>query len=222
MVDIPVRSLYKGNLPFGQKFLLIDLVGCFMLSISTVLFLIGLQWGGSRYDWNQGEVAGLMSAGLVGVVLFIIWLFWKGETALIPARLLKSRVNSMIFVTAFIQSGATTIALYWLPFWFQSIQRLTPTESGLSLLPLIISQLVFSVICGLLVSKTGYYLPEVVAGNIFISVGAGLTSTLLPDSGLGEQLGYQVLLGAGRGLVLQLVILQIRFYSRLALMYQYS
>lgn len=72
-------------------------------------------------------------------------------------------------------------------------------------LPLILSQLVFSVISGGLVQKTGYYLPEVVAGNVFIALGSGLTTMFEPSTKAGEWIGYQILVGAGRGMALQVV-----------------
>jgi hypothetical protein len=180
-------------------------MGFFLVAFSGTVLLIGLQWGGAKFDWMSPEVLGTIGIGLIGFVVFILWLFWKGETALIPPRLLKPRINTMIAITSFVQSGATQVSLYWLPFWFQAIQERTAFQSGLSLLPLIITQLVFSVICGVLVSRIGYYLPEVAMGNLLVSIGTGLATTLNPSSSMGEQMGYQVLIGAGRGLVLQLV-----------------
>jgi hypothetical protein len=54
-------------------------------------------------------------------------------------------------------------------------------------------------------SKLGYYLPWVIVGNILTSIGNGLLSTLSPHTPTARWIGYQVLLGAGRGSGLQMV-----------------
>ncbi|RYP33450.1 hypothetical protein DL767_004728 [Monosporascus sp. MG133] len=206
LIKLPIDSLCKEKLTFAQKIRRIDLVGFFLFCLSVTLFLLGLQWGGSKYEWSNPRVISTMVIGLLGFGVLGAWLWWRGEKALIPPRLLGDRINVMITITSFVQSGATVTSLYWLPIWFQSIQRASPFESGILILPMILSQLVFSILCGVLVQKTGYYLPEVIGGNIMVAIGAGLTSTFTPDTTLGEQIGFQILLGAGRGLVLQLLV----------------
>lgn len=205
-VKLPVDSLCKEKLTFAQKIWRIDLVGFFIFSVAVTLFLLGLQWGGTAYGWNTAQVIIPMVVGLLGFGVLGVWFWWRGEKALIPPRLLKNRINIMVTITSFVQSGATVTSLYWLPIWFQSIKRISPFESGILVLPLIVSQLIFSILCGVLVQKTGYYLPEVISGNVLVAIGAGLTSTFTRSTTLGEEIGYQVFLGAGRGLVLQLLV----------------
>lgn len=205
-IKLPVDSLCKEKLTFAQKIWRIDLVGFFIFCVAVTLFLLGLQWGGTEYNWNDARVIAPMVLGLVGFGILGLWFWWRGEKALIPPRLLNSRINVMITVTSFVQSGATVTSLYWLPIWFQSIKRASPFESGVLILPMIVSQLLFSILCGVLVQRTGYYLPEVIGGNVLVAIGAGLTSTFTRGTPLGEEVGFQVLLGAGRGLVLQLLV----------------
>ena len=55
-----------------------------------------------------------------------------------------------------------------------------------------------------LVNKIGYYVPICLLAAIFISVGSGLISTFSPGTQTGEWIGYQIILGVGRGLGLQM------------------
>lgn len=189
----------------SEKILDIDFVGFVAFAAASIMLLIGLQWGGTEYPWNSATVVGLICGGVVTFMVVGGWFVYKGESALLPPRLLRNRINVMITITSFAQSGGTLTALYWLPVWFQAIKDTSALQSGVMILPLILSQLVASVACGAIVQKTGYYLPEVIAGNALVAVGAGLTSTFSPTSSLGEIIGYQILMGAGRGFVLQLV-----------------
>lgn len=188
-----------------EKLVQIDLVGLLTFVLATALFLIGLQWGGTAYPWASGMVIGFMAGGLVCYVLLGFWFWHKGDLALIPTRFFRSRVLNLIAFTSIAQAGGTFTALYWYPIWFQAVKGADALRSGVMLLPLILAQLVFSIVSGGLVQKTGYYVPEVVAGNILIALGGGLTTTFVPSTGSGEWIGYQILVGAGRGLALQVV-----------------
>ncbi|KAI1076235.1 MFS general substrate transporter [Whalleya microplaca] len=173
VVRLPIMTLSQKELPMLDKILAIDVVGFFTFGAACTMFLLGLQWGGTEYAWNSSMIIGLICAGVVTFGLLGGWFAYKGESALIPPRLLYNRINIMITITSFVQSGATITALYWLPVWFQAIRGANAFHSGVMILPLILSQLVSSVISGAVVQKTGYYLPEVILGNWYIIVGVG-------------------------------------------------
>ncbi|KAK8031585.1 hypothetical protein PG990_001319 [Apiospora arundinis] len=213
-IDASARPTTGGNtaasatdtaepLTLYEKLVQIDLVGLLTFVLATALFLIGLQWGGTAYPWGSGMVIGFMAGGLVCFALLVIWFRHKGNAALIPTRFFRVRVLNMIAITAVAQAGGTFTALYWYPVWFQAVKGASALQSGVMLLPMILSQLVFSLVSGGLVQKTGYYLPEVIAGNVLMAIGGGLTTMFVPSTGSGEWIGYQILVGAGRGLALQ-------------------
>ncbi|KAI1454871.1 MFS general substrate transporter [Annulohypoxylon moriforme] len=210
VVRLPVSRLSEVQTSLVQRVLDIDFVGFVFFAAASLMLLIGLQWGGTEYPWNSPTVIGLMCGGAATFGILGFWFAHKGEKALLPPRLLRNRINTMITITSFVQSGGSINALYWLPVWFQAIQGADALRSGVMILPLILSQLVASVICGALVQRTGYYLPEVIGGNALVAIGAGLTSTFTPTTSLGNIIGYQILMGAGRGFVLQLLVTAIQ------------
>ncbi|KAI1105547.1 MFS general substrate transporter [Jackrogersella minutella] len=206
VVRLPVPRLSEKRMSLLERVRDIDFIGFIAFAAASLMFLIGLQWGGTEYPWNSPTVIGLMCGGVVAFGFLGFWFAHKGDSALLPPRLLRDRINIMITITSFLQSGGSINSLYWLPVWFQAIHGAGALQSGVMILPLILSQLAASVICGALVQKTGYYLPEVVGGNALVAIGAGLTSTFTPTTTLGEIIGYQIFLGAGRGFVLQLLV----------------
>ncbi|KAI2467106.1 MFS general substrate transporter [Annulohypoxylon bovei var. microspora] len=210
VVRLPVSRLSEKQTSLLERVLEIDFIGFVMFAGASLMFLIGLQWGGTEYPWNSPTVIGLMCGGVATFGVLGFWFSYKGEAALLPPRLLRNRINTMITITSFVQSGGSINSLYWLPVWFQAIKGADALQSGVMILPLILSQLVASVICGALVQKTGYYLPEVIGGNALVAIGAGLTSTFTPTTSLGDIIGYQILMGAGRGFVLQLLVTAIQ------------
>lgn len=205
VVRFPNTEVSNSNLSVTQKIAQLDIFGFLIFTLANVLFLLGLQWGGAGYAWNSSVVIGLLCGGIAAFLLFAVWLVKRGEFALIPLRLLRGRIIVSINLTTFIQSGATFIALYWMPLWFQVIKQASSFESGVWVLPMTISQLLAAVVCGSLVQRTGYYLPEIIFGNMLMAVGAGLFSTMSPTTTTGQWIGYQILVGTARGFVLQLV-----------------
>ncbi|OAA65525.1 MFS multidrug transporter [Niveomyces insectorum RCEF 264] len=189
----------------------IDFVGFVCFAAACATFLMGLEWGGTAHPWNSSVVVGLLCGGAALFVVFGVWSAYMGDRALLPLRLLRhSYINVFCGLTAATQWGSVFVLMYYLPIWFQGVKGATPIVSGVMLLPTILSQLFASFLCGYLVQKTGYYLPEVLFGNAVIAVASGLFTTFSPTTPTGSWIGYQILGGVGRGFVIQLLITVIQ------------
>lgn len=57
----------------------------------------------------------------------------------------------------------------------------------------------------------GYYLPWCVFGNALATVANGLFSTFSPTTSTGKWIGYQILVGIGRGIALQMVSYSVTY-----------
>ncbi|KAH7369740.1 major facilitator superfamily domain-containing protein [Rhexocercosporidium sp. MPI-PUGE-AT-0058] len=209
-IKFPVKRLTTTELTVLQRIMTIDIVGFLGFASACVLLLLGLEQGGDTYAWNSATVIGLLCGGAVMFAGLIGWFIHRGDAALIPPRLSRDRINLAIGITAFVQSGGVFTAAYWLPIWFQGVKGASPLSSGTMILPSVISQLIASLICGGLVQKTGYYLPEVIGGNCLVLAGAALMSSMQPGTPMGNWIGYQILLGTGRGFVMQLLVTAIQ------------
>lgn len=76
-------------------------------------------------------------------------------------------------------------------------------ESGIRLLPMMISMVVGSIGGGITNSKIGFYNPLAIIGSCIMSVGAGLLTTFQVDTSEGKWIGYQIVYGIGLGLCFQ-------------------
>lgn len=70
-----------------------------------------------------------------------------------------------------------------------------------------IGLVIFAIIGGVTASVIGYYTPLILLSSAISAVGAGMLSTLKPDSSIGYWFGYQVLLSAGTGIGAQNMML---------------
>ncbi|KAF2006923.1 fungal trichothecene efflux pump [Amniculicola lignicola CBS 123094] len=73
-----------------QQFKELDFVGIFLFIAGTIVFLIGLSWGGTTYPWKSAAVICSIILGGLTLVAFAIYetYIFKG-TPLMPSRLFK-------------------------------------------------------------------------------------------------------------------------------------
>lgn len=180
-----------------------DLIGTSVLLPGIVSLLLALQWGGTKYTWNSPTIIGLIVCAAVLLIAFMGIQFWRGEKATIPPRILKQRSIAFGSVVSFSVGSTFMLLVFYLPIWFQAIKGVTATQSGIRNLPLILAVTVFSIVGGVGVTVLGYYTPFMIVGAAVAAIGAGLVTTFEVDTGSGMWIGYQVICGAGLGLVMQ-------------------
>ena len=188
----------------------LDLVGFILFAPAAVQLLLALQYGGNKYAWNSPVVIGLFCGAGVTFIIFCIWDVWKKDAAMIPLSMIRKKVVwSSCLTFAFLMSHLF-ITQYYLPIYFQGVNGVSPTLSGIYLLPTILTQLLFAVGIGKIVQRVGYYLPCIITSAIFLAVSGGLLSTFTADEPIANWVGYQVLLGVGRGCGLQMPIVAVQ------------
>ncbi len=80
---------------------------------------------------------------------------------------------------------------------------MSAVESGIRTLPMVMSLVAASISTGALISRIGYYTPVMIVGVCLLSAGAGLLTTLQPDTPQAQWVGYQFLYGFGLGCTFQ-------------------
>jgi MFS family permease len=196
-------KLSAKALTMQQKVLSLDLIGAVLLLGSGTMLLMALQYAAEGRAWSSSLVAGLLPGAAVAAVTFVIWQWHKGDEALIPPRILKQRTVFASVVANIAMYAALVAYIYFLAIYFQAVKGRSIITSAVDLLPLIVCSSVFSIIAGILVTKTLYFTPPAVVGTALAFIGSGLLTTLNSASPMANMAGYQVLVGVGLGLALQ-------------------
>lgn len=191
-------------------FKVFDIPGLLVLLPTIICLLLALQWGGSKYPWNDGRIIALLVLfGLLAIGFLVVQ--WRmGDNATVPARILRQRTVAGSAWFAAMLGGSFFALLYYIPIWFQAIQGVSATQSGIRNLPLVLSVTVFSIVSGAGTQILGYYTPWIIASSVLTSVGAGLCSTFTTDTPTGHWIGYQLIYGAGVGFGLQLTLIAVQ------------
>lgn len=200
---VPSRSRPEAA-PWTEKILQMDPVGICLVMGAIVAYILALHDGGITEPWGSRKIIGLLIGSVLIVLVFGVYEYFLGERTMIPRRLLRQRAVLAPGLYNFCLQGTYSITIYYLPIYFQAVHDVSPTESGIRNLPLVIAVSLSAIISGRLISTTGHAFPLAVLAAALGAVATGLLYTLEIDTGSGKWIGYQILSGVGIGLGLQI------------------
>jgi MFS family permease len=187
----------------------IDYLGTALLSGGVGTLILLTTWGGSEYAWGSSTIVGL---GIAGVVLLAVFVWWehRAPEPILPMHLFRSRVFSVANAMGFTIGMAMFGAIIFIPLFLQIVYGLSPTASGLRMLPLMAGLLVAAVLSGRAISRIGRYKAFPIAGTAVLVVGMFLLSRLEVSTALWIASAYMVVVGVGLGLVMQVLVLVVQ------------
>ncbi|MFC0544803.1 MFS transporter [Kutzneria chonburiensis] len=185
----------------------IDWFGAAFITVGLVPLLIvaeqGREWG-----WTSQNAWICYIVGAVGLIAFVVAEHYAKDDALIPLRLFRSSVFSLTSVTGLLVGVAMFGGIAMIPQYLQIVKGNTPTQSGLLMLPFVLSMMIASMASGLITSRTGRYKLFPIIGTVLLGGGAVLFATQLQwDTSLVEVDIYMAIFGIGLGLCMQTLTL---------------
>lgn len=100
-----------------------------------------------------------------------------------------------------------------MPIYFQAVDGVSPTESGIRILPTILSISIFTMFGAGAVGKAGWIQPFLIAGAVLATIGGGLIYTFDIGTPVKTFVGYQIIAGIGVGLGIQVPIITAQTIS---------
>ncbi|MFK0265959.1 MFS transporter [Streptomyces angustmyceticus] len=184
----------------------IDYPGTALIAAVAACFVLMTSLGGVSYPWSSWQIVG---CGALGVVLLAVFLVVERRAAepVLPPRLFRSRSFTLTAVIGFVVGFAMFGSMTYLPTFLQVVQGVTPTLSGVHMLPMVCGMLLASTGSGQIVSRTGHYKVFPIAGTGVVALGLLLLHRLDPSSGVAEMSAYFFVFGFGLGLVMQVLVL---------------
>jgi hypothetical protein len=139
-----LRALGTESSPFRK----LDLIGFGLLAPAAIQLLLALYYGAHGHGWKSATPIGLFIGAGMTTVLFLLWEQRKEDKAMIPLAMVRKRIIWSSCLTQFSLFAMTLSASFYLPVYFQAVNNVSPMMSGIYLLPIILSQLLFAVISG--------------------------------------------------------------------------
>lgn len=197
------------NVPFHRREAGIDYLGAALLVGSVSSLLLVMIWGGNEYAWSSPLILGLAAAAVVTGAMFV---WWENRTPepIIPLRLFRNRTFTLTSGAGFIVGVAMFGSVVFLPLFLQVVVGASATNSGLLLVPMMFGIIGASVITGRVITKTGRYRRFPIVGAAVATFALYLLSTIGVGTTLRTASIYMFLLGAGIGMIFQVLVLAVQ------------
>ncbi|OBT92883.1 hypothetical protein VE01_08932 [Pseudogymnoascus verrucosus] len=183
ILHLPNQKLDEQATGWIGRLKQLDPIGNLIFLPGVVCLILALQWGGAQYSWKNARIIVLLILCGILCFAFISVQIWKDESAMVPPRLVRQRSIGASMWCSFFNGAGMMVVMYYLPIYFQAIKGATALNSGIMLLPMILSTVVGSLFSGFLVAKLGYYTPFFILSSIITTIGAGLFTTFTPSTG---------------------------------------
>ncbi|MER5600949.1 MDR family MFS transporter [Streptomyces sp. NPDC002265] len=184
----------------------IDWTGAALLTIWISTLVLITSWGGNEYEWGSATIIGLAVATVLAFAAFVI-VERRAAEPIMPLAVFNNRNFSLAGALSFIVGFAMFGGVTFLPQFQQFVQGSSATNSGLLLMPMMLSSMAVSLAGGAVISRTGRYRALPIAGTVLMAIGLALFATMDIDTTSATTSLYMVVLGAGMGCLMQSTML---------------
>lgn len=184
----------------------LDIAGMVVLSSAISMLVLTVSWGGSLHEWRSPLIIGLIVGTLISAVLFV-FIEARAEDPVMGLHLFADR-NFAITVLAAVAAGVAVFGTWsYLPSYLQMATGVSAAESGLLMAPLMGSFMIFAVVTGKWISRTGRYKLPPILGMAGMGTALVLISQLEVSAPWWQVAMMTSLFGIGMGSTLQTLVL---------------
>src|SRR3984893_7743792 len=176
----------------------IDFLGAASLVAGVVPLLLALSWGGNDYPWNSPVIVGLFTVAAVMLIVFI-QIERRAAEPIIPLSLFANSVVTTSVVALMLLAIGMFGTILFIPLFIQGVIGTNATQSGTVLMPMMIVNIVSSIVGGQVISKTGRYKLVGLFGLSVMTIGLFLLSGMGPDTNYLVVVRNMVIVGLGMG-----------------------
>src|SRR4051794_4571587 len=219
------RWIFYVNLPLGVVALVVlaatlparserrshavDYAGAALLAVVLSAVTLVSDLGGGIYPWSSPLILGLIAAAVAALALFV-WIERRAPEPVLPPRLFANPSFSITSIVGLIVGFAMFGSITYFPVFLQVVRGVSPTASGMQMLPMMGGMLITSMLSGQLISRTGRYKLFPILGTGIMTAGLFLLSRLSFDTGAWLTSAYILLLGVGLGSVMQVLVIAVQ------------
>ncbi|MEV7077369.1 MDR family MFS transporter [Streptomyces sp. NPDC093516] len=197
------------RIPRRRQRHVIDYLGTFLIAAVATCLVLVASLGGTTWGWGSAQIVALAVLGVVLAAAFVA-VERRAAEPVLPLRLFRVRTFTLSAVISFVVGFAMFGAMTYLPTFLQVVQGISPTMSGVHMLPMVAGLLLASTASGQIVSRTGRWKVFPIAGTGITTLGLLLLHQLDENSSTAELSGFFFVFGLGLGLVMQVLVLIVQ------------
>ncbi|ERM15928.1 MDR family MFS transporter [Brevibacillus laterosporus] len=187
----------------------VDYWGSLLITTTMVPFLLAFSWAGTKYEWTSLTILGLFAFTLVSFLLFI-YVEKQARNPVIPLHLFRNDIFTISNVIGFIVGAGMYASIMYMPFFIQGVLGYSATHSSYLTMPMTLSLVVGSAVCGQLMTKTGTYKKFALGGLVLMLVGMYLLARM--DQGTtGSSIVFNLIVfGLGLGVAMPVFTITVQ------------
>jgi EmrB/QacA subfamily drug resistance transporter len=197
------------HVPYRRQPHKLDWPGALLIMLTLGAFTVLASTGGTDFGWTSGEGVAFALVVVASAIGFTVRERRAPEPVL-PLRLFADPVirgNVGVNLT----SGVLLFCgIYFVPLYMQEVHGLTPTASGLVLVPVMFGAAFGTMVSGRRVERGGRIKPWPIAGAVVAMAGMGLLSLLTRSTPTLLVAFFVLLVGLGAGFMMQPSLLAVQ------------
>lgn len=96
-----------------QKLKRLDFPGLLIYAPMTITLVLGLQWAGVEYSWDDWRIILLLTMAGVFVLTFLAWEYKAGDDSMFPLAMLRQRSVGLACLFTFCNMAAVVIVTFY-------------------------------------------------------------------------------------------------------------
>jgi hypothetical protein len=191
--------VHNPKTPFWTGIKAIDWYGAISIAGATILFLIGLQFGGISYPWSSPVIICLIIIGILLFFLFFYTQYYVSPYPIMPFTIFAHRSTLSALAVTFFDAFVFNAVAFFLPLYYQTVLETSPIRSGVLMLPMALPLSAISVSAGWIMERTGRYVELLRGGLLLMTLSTGLLVSLPTYLDLTRLIPFLIILGIGFG-----------------------
>ncbi|RCW42540.1 MDR family MFS transporter [Paenibacillus prosopidis] len=187
----------------------VDYLGSLFLTLTMVPMLLAFSWAGSKYDWGSGTILLLFGGAMVALILFIFTEL-KVKSPVLPMHLFRNSIFTVSNLAGFLLGAGMFGAIMYMPWFIQGVMGTSASLSGFITMPMMLSMVVASAVCGQLTTKTGKYKGFALFGTLTMGAGMYLLSFMSTDTTTFTVIINMIITGLGLGMAMPVFTLTVQ------------
>jgi EmrB/QacA subfamily drug resistance transporter len=176
----------------------IDYAGFVLLTAALSAIVLYTSLGGNTFAWGDPMMIALLVSAPVLLALFV-WVESRASEPVLPLKLFRNNTFLVVNAVGFIIGLAMFGSITFLPLYLQIAKGVSPTASGLQLLPMMVGLIGASTLAGTIMSRTGHYRWLPIASSVALVAGLLLLGTMEISTPDWQVAIYMFLVGLGIG-----------------------
>jgi len=187
----------------------IDYLGGSLLTLALTTTILFTSLGGASFTWTSPVILTLIGVSIISAAAFVA-VEWHAREPILPLSLFRNRNFAVASSVGLIVGLSLFGAVTFLPIYLQVVKGVSPSVSGLMLMPMMLGMLITSILSGRIISRWGRYKLFPVAGTAIMTFGLVMLSRLSLESDEWQTSLDALWLGLGMGMVMQVLILAVQ------------